>query len=254
MLPKFANRCLTHFAADFKNTFGVGIPEAAKKLADEYEPKRVGFNDNSNPGHTLMWPEECRTLVVGVTRVAYQTLGWVAWTEHQDMVKRAISLVCHKPEVNEFTRVGFKLQAYFPQEMTVEELCDLFFTASFTTNPELARIIQPPHDAGLLIVGQRGEFQARMESTPLNGDGTSESFLAQKHIRNFASKLYADDRIAEFNARIKASPSLLVDIDIWKHNVPIAQADSIIRQLTTEAASAVEAFESFVLFKSQTQR
>jgi len=222
MLASHPNHVCTFFAADLGLHLGLKFADAAEKIFAERKPQHVVADIPSQ--YIFRWPEDQELLVLGPQRVFWQTLGFLPWrdrvSEHVALTKIALRAV----GVEEFERIGFKVQAYLPLEMLHAELNQLMFGSFLAPAEELQEVCGEPSDPLVQIQGKKDDLEYTLILSGMNQEQISKGFLQTNNLEHFRSNKFLDTTVKDFHEKLTRSDSLYFDIDLFQRN---ARADTL---------------------------
>ncbi len=236
MLADHADRICTAFAVDFEPQFGVAVANAADAIYGKYKPAEV----NAHPpvAYFYRWPEERKFLLIGHQRVAWQTLGLSAWRDHLNdhagVVRMALTVI----GAERLKRIGFRVTAFFPLEMSHAEMTDLLFGSFLVPKQDLKEVGGEVTDSLVQLEGKHHGFEYLFRISPMTRQQSSDGFLASPNLEQFIQKKFLDSGIKDFHDRITQSDSLWFDLDLFQKDVKVDVVDTFLRE-SLGAAEAV---------------
>jgi hypothetical protein len=238
MLIKNKDRVCTHFAVDYELQLGTRLAAAADLLCHGAEPTRAGTGGGMF--FDFQWPKEHRHILVGARRTAIETLGLSPWIENVDTHLDLVCSILTTLEVKSVQRIGFKVVAYLPLQMTQSEASDLMFSSFLGDKERLAEIFGESLDPLLHLEAESEGFAYRLDLTAMNSEQTSTSFLRRGNLDKFVDQQFLDNTIKSFHDRITHSDCLFFDIDLFKKGVEINSVKQFARSAFEKADTIAE--------------
>lgn len=239
MLTKHPNHVCTFFAADFQPHFGMKMAEAADKIYAERKPQHVVASAPSQ--YIFRWPDDRDLMVLNFQRVFWQTLGFLPWrdrvSEHVALTKIALQAV----GVDKLERIGFKVQAYLPLDMSHAELSQLMFGSFLVSTDELEDVCGEASDPLVQIQGKRDDFEYTLILSGMNEEQISTGFLKTNNLDYFSNDKFLDTTVKEFHDNLTRSSCFYLDIDLFHSNVDVDTLETFIRESLTAAEQLAEA-------------
>ncbi len=224
MLSKHADRVCTFFAADFEPHFGVKLAEAAEKIYAEHKPQRVTASIPSHYG--FRWPDDRVLMTLGFQRVAWQTLGFSVWRDRLDEHVALTKSVLRAIGVETCKRIGFKVQAYLPMEMSHAELSQLMFGSFLVPIEELQAACGEPNDPLVQIHGTKGDFEYVLLLSGMNKEQISTTFFKTNNLDQFRNDKFLDTTVKEFHEGLTRNDCFYFDVDLFQRDVGAETLDS----------------------------
>lgn len=231
MLTKHADRVCTFFAADFEPHFGVKLAEAADRICAEREPQHAFPPAPSQ--YVFGWPDDRDLLILRFQRVFWQTLGFLPWRdrvdEHIALTKIALSAV----GVEELKRIGFKVQAYLPLDMSHAEISQLMFGSFLAPTDEFHSVCGEPEDPLVQIQGKKDDFEYTLVLCGMNEEQISGGFLNTNNLDHFRNDKFLDTTVKDFHEKLTRSACFYLDIDLFQRNVGADTLDTFVKESLT---------------------
>ncbi len=228
MLTKYSNHVCTFFAADFEPHFGTNLAKAADEIFTTSEPKTAHASPLSH--YIFQWPDERELMVLGFRRIFWQTLGFSPWrdrvSEHLSLTKTALKAV----GVKEFKRIGFKVQAYLPLDMSHAELSQLMFGSFLAPAEELQEVCSEAADPLVHIEGKTNGFQYVLVLSGMNEEQISGAFLKTGNLDHFRKDKFLDTTVKEFHDNLTRSDCFYFDIDLFQRDVGVDALDTFVKE------------------------
>ncbi|MHC4398610.1 MAG: hypothetical protein ACYTG0_02920 [Planctomycetota bacterium] len=233
MLEEYSDRICTYFKVDYEPQFGTNLAEAADMIQKQFSPPRSGLG--APRGFGFSWPSERYLLTLDFRGIAWQSLGLHQWSDHREKHVKTIQAALDTLGVSELTRIGFKVSAYLPLDMSHQELCDLMF-GSFLASAdewvdEWGRIIDP----GLHLEGERNGFGYIAILSALNTAQIATVFRQHKNLELFVEDKFLDTGIKDFQQRIAAADCFFFDVDLFRNTVNVDALGGFIQDSLIEA-------------------
>lgn len=239
MLKSHANRVCTYFAVDYEPQLGATLGEAAAKLHAEFEPSRVALTVPH--GYTFDWPAQRCYLELGITRLRWRSLGLAEWSENSDKYLKIIQTALEAIGAANLKRVGFKVSAYLPLEMSHQELCDLMFGSFLESADCFNEILGGVADPLVLFEGEREGMGYVLQVSPRNPEQAASAFRSSGQLERFLEDKYLDTGVKDFQERIAAVDCLFVDVDLFQKNVATEKLASFVKETMAESERIVDA-------------
>jgi hypothetical protein len=238
MLTDHADRICTAFAVNIEPQFGVKVANAADEIYCKYKPPDV----NSRPptAYFYRWPDERRVLIMTHERVGWQTLGLSWWRDHLNdhagVVRSALDVIGTK----RLKRIGFKVTAYLPLEMSHSEMTDLLFGSLLVPKRDLEELGGDVTDSLVRLDGKHHGFEYVLQVSPMTRQQVSDEFLSSPNLEQFIGKKYLDAGVKDFHDRITQSDSLLLDLDLCRKDVQVDVIDNFLRESLSAAQAMAD--------------
>ncbi len=228
MLTDHADRIGTAFAVDFAPQFGVKVANAADEIYVKYEPAEV----NAAPPVTYFyrWPADQRFLFMSHQRIAWHTLGLSWWREHLNEHGAVVRTALNVIGVQRLKRIGFRVSAYLPLEMSHAEMTDLLFGSFLVPRKNLEEAGGEVTDSLVQLEGKHHGFEYLLRISPMTKQQISDGFLALPNLEQFMRNKFVDSGIKDFYDRITQSDSLLFDLDLFQKDLQVDVVDNFLRE------------------------
>jgi hypothetical protein len=239
MLLKHANRVRTYFAVDYEPQLGATLGEAAARLHSEFEPSGVAVKGPL--GYTFKWPTQRCYLELGIARLMWHSLGLAEWSENRDRYVKIMETALEAFGVADLKRVGFKVSAYLPLDMSHQEMCDLMFGSFLVSANCLNEVLGSIADPLVQFQGEREGMEYILQINPMNPEQAAKAFRASEQLEDFLEDKYLDTGVRDFQERITAAGSLFVDVDLFRKNVATDTVSSFVKETMVESERIVNA-------------
>jgi len=228
MLTKHASRVCTFFAVDFGPQFGTRLANAAEEIFTQFAPEK--WHVQMPASYSFLWPSERRLMILNFQRIAWQTLGLSAWQDKLDeraaIIKTALRIV----GIEEFKRIGFKVTAFLPLEMSHLELSQLMFGSFLAAAEELADVCGEPKDPLVHLQGEKDNMQYALVLSAMTTQQASDQFLQTVNLAYFRESKFLDTSVKDFHDRIAENDCFYVDLDLFRRDVPANTLDTFLKR------------------------
>lgn len=239
MLTKYADRVCTFFAADFGPHFGVKLAEAADEIYANHKPQRVTAHVPFR--YIFGWTDDQVLMILNSRRVFWQTLGWSAWRDRLKEHMALTSSVLKRIGVETFERIGFRVQAYLPLEMSHAELSHLMFGSFLVALDELREVCGEPNDPLVQIQGKKDDFEYVLFLTGMNKEQISTGFLQTNNLDYFRNDKFLDTTVKETHETLTRSDCFYFDVDLFRRNVGVETLASFAKESLAAAEQLANA-------------
>jgi hypothetical protein len=239
MFRKYPDHVFTFFAADFAPKLGPGVSEVAQTIFEKHKPKALQATLPSS--FNFGWPSERRLAILTHQRLAFQTLGLDAWESRLAEYERMASDCLKTLEIEEATRVGFKVMAFLPLGMTHPEMCRLMFGSFLAAEVELAEVCPGVCDPLVHLEGKHGEMECIVQVTSMSSEQIATAFLKVPNLALFVENELLDGRLRECHSQLTAKASLMVDVDLFMRNAACSGIGRFLRESLRQAEDIVNA-------------
>ena len=233
MLKKYSDRICTYFLAEYEPRFGPALGKASDDLFQECSPPRVGLGAPLT--YIFSWPSQRYFVLLSFSQVAWQALGLAEWRENRQRHVNTIRAALETLEVGKLKRIGFKVTAYFPLEMSHQELCDLMFGSFLASSDEWGDVWGESVDPLLRLEGERQGLKYVAAISPMNTRQSAANFRQHKNLEQFVEDKFLDTGVKDFEARLTASDCLFFDIDLSQNDVATEALDKFTQDSLTQA-------------------
>lgn len=238
MLKKHSNRICTYFKVDYDPQFGSELAQAGDRMYKELSPPKWGLGPPSV--YVFAWPSERYFLEFAFRAIAWQALGMGEWADNRQEHLKSIRTGLDALGVVKLNRIGFKVSAYLPLEMSHQELCDLMFGSFLAPAAEWRDEWGDSVDPWLTLEGDRNGFKYVTTVSPMNTHQIASVFRQHKNLERFVEDKFLDTGVKEFHDRITASDCLFFDIDLSQTDVDAHSLDAFARDSLAEAERVAE--------------
>ncbi|MFM9963204.1 MAG: hypothetical protein ACKV2Q_18505 [Planctomycetaceae bacterium] len=216
MLKQHSDRVVAHFAADFQPqvSFLRKLPEVAESLVGSLKWKDWFINPNR-----ILLVERDKGMVFSMDhrRLTWQVLGLNQWrselTEFVTSTLEALRIF----EVSDLKRIGFKVQAFLPLELSQSELMKLCFDSFYVSADDLADIIGNPYDCVVNLFGNKNNQKFALQLLPMKATEASETFRGSVgHLDKLIDNLFVDNIVRAFHSRISQADCFCFDMDVFQ--------------------------------------
>lgn len=216
MLKQHSDRVATYFAADFQPqvSFVRKLPEVAEKLAGS-----LRWKDWSIAPNRILLIERAKGILFHMDhrRLAWQTLGLDKWRDGLNDFVSATLDALRIFQVTELNRIGFKVHAFLPLELSQLELTDLCFDSFYVAANELSDIIGKPYDCAVRLFGEKSNQKFELQLLPMNIAQASESFrVSFPNIDKLVENPLADNVVRDFHSKISQADCLGFEFDAFQ--------------------------------------
>ena len=233
MLAKNADRTCTYFAIDYEPLVGPKLGELAGQICAKYKPDNLGMAIPT--AYSFGWPGKKSLLTMGVKRIAWQSLGLSQWQERLKddgaMFRSSIEVL----GVKEIKRIGFKVTAFLPLQMSHAELCNLMFGSFMAPLEELETVLGHPKDPLFHVEGEYDGFEYLLDLTAVSKAQITQAFHSIPNLDHFVSDKFLDCSLRDFHDRIAASDCVSFDIDLFQKNVAAASLETFLKSSFSKA-------------------
>lgn len=234
MLRENQDRICTFFAVDYDWRLGTRLSAAVDAVCRKRDPARVALGGNSF--YDFQWPDARQRVLVTPKRVGIETLGLGAWLDNLDLHLSVVDAALEALEVTLLNRVGFKVIAFLPLEMTQAESIDLMFGTFLVERDLLWPILGQGIDPLVHVEAELTGFKYALDLTTLNAEQASQWFLRLPNLDKMVDKRLLDQGVKQFHDRVTQDDSFLFDVDLCQTNVPSAK----LREFATSAFDFAE--------------
>lgn len=238
MLKKHSDRICTYFKVDYEPQLGTRLAEAGDTIYKEFSPPQFGLGAASN--HVFSWPSERYFLALSFQSIAWQGLGLSHWADNREKHVKSIRTALDTLGVVKLKRIGFKVSAYLPLEMSHQELCDLMFGSFLAPADEWSDMWGDSVDPWLSLEGERNGLKYVTTVSPMNTQQIKSVFRQNKNLERFVEDKFLDTGVKDFQNRITANDCLFFDIDLSQTDVDVNVLDSLTRDSLTQAEQVAE--------------
>ncbi len=215
MLRENEDRVCAFFAVDYDWRLGARLSAAVDAVCRKREPARVAMGSSV---HDFQWPDARQRLLVTPTRIGVETLGLAAWLNDVDLHLAVVNEALRALEISVLKRVGFKVIAFLPLQMTQAEAIDLMFGSFLAGRELLSSVFGPRVDPLLHVEAELSGFKYALDLTTVNTEQASRWFLSLPNLDKMTSHRVLDPGIRAFHDRVAQDDSFLFDIDAWKND------------------------------------
>ena len=233
MLQDHSNRICTYFAVDFEPHLGTRVGNAAQKIYERLSPQEVAASTPLR--YAFCWPSERWILMFNVRRIAWQSLGLAQWSENLDKHVDTIRVALETIGVRTFKRIGFKVTAYLPMQMSHHELCNLMFGSFLASSDELEKVFGQGADPLLHVEGEREGFKYSLFVSPMNPEQIANNFRQNKNLEHFLTDKFLDTAVKDFQERITSADCLFFDIDLFQNNLSAERLNQFVSESLKQA-------------------
>lgn len=239
MLRKYSNRIRAYFAVDYEPRLGGSVAQAAEKVQTEFSPSRT--NVGMPLAYTFDWPHERYFITLNATRIAWQSLELTEWYDNYKKHVKVFRAALDAIGVDEFKRVGFKVSAYLPLQMSHQELCHLMFGSFLESAESFDEMLGGPLDPLVLFEGERKGWKYTLHMSAMNAQQIATSFRQDKNLERFLEDRFLDTGVKDFQNRITASDCLFFDVDLFKNDVAVTELDDLVKDSLSESERMADA-------------
>lgn len=233
MLKKHSDRICTYFKVAYDPQFGARLAEAGDAIYKELTPPYFGLG--APLAYVFSWPSERYFLALDLRGIAWQSLGLSQWIDGRQQHVKTIRTALDTLGVVKLRRIGFKVSAYLPLQMSHQELCDLMFGSFLTSADEWSEMWGDIVDPSLTLEGEKNGFRYVAAITPANTQQSARVFRQHPNLERFIEDKYLDTGVKDFQARITSSECLFFDVDLSQTDVDVDTLDRFTRDSLEEA-------------------
>lgn len=238
MLKKHSDRICAYFKVDYAPQLGTRLGEAGDTIYKELNPPQFGLGTPS--AYVFAWPRDRYFLAVDFQSVFWQGLGLTHWDENREKHVKTIGTALDTLGVAKLKRIGFKVSAYLPLEMSHQELCDLMLGSFLAPREEWTDAWGDFVDPWISLEGERDGLKYVAAVSAMNTQQIASVFRQHKNLERFVEDKFLDTGIKDFHDRITASDCLFFDIDLSQSDVDVNVLDSFTRDSLARSAELAE--------------
>ena len=186
-------------------------------------------------------PERRLLVVLSPSRLFLQTLGLSPWADAMEEHLRLALASLKALGVTQLKRVGFKILAYLPLQMSHAELCRLMFGSFLAPIEELREVFGDPLDPSVHLEGKYGESEYVVEFTPVTTEQAKARCQGIPNVDHFVTEKFAGSPVREFLDRVCQSDSLVFDVDLFRKDLPVDKLGQFLSTSLQDAKRIAEA-------------
>jgi hypothetical protein len=234
MIIDHPDRVCTYFAADYlpQVAFSRTLIDAAETLQTKLRSKHWGRTPAG--GFAFRVPEHQQLFTLDSQRLYAQAVGLLKWQQEMTENGQLFSKVLTKLGVQTLGRIGFKVWAFLNTKMSHAEMVALLQGAFLVQSTDLEPICGKLDDALLQLHGNRKDLKVTLILAPTNADQTNNWVANLLNLEHFLEPKFFDAGMKVFRDRV-AGDCLVLDIDVFRQEVPVGQVAEFLQGSLTAA-------------------